>query len=178
MIFVVFLLQYSSAKRFPLLSYLTIIPLFMLLYTSRTGIVFFCCLPQIGFLYNFNNYARQVWFSGHLWRREQIFTVWVWLEKWDSKRTNKTNTSADLAFTWTLSDGSNETATCPSAVRILRFFIITCQHYDNVLSTWTVVNLIQACTKAKLRYDPVELDPEEMCKMAREQPQVCFLKAL
>lgn len=26
--------------------------------------------------------------------------------------------------------------------------------------------------KAKLRYDPVELDPEEMCKMAVEQPQV------
>ena len=23
-----------------------------------------------------------------------------------------------------------------------------------------------------LRYDPVELDPEEMCKMAKEQPQV------
>ena len=22
------------------------------------------------------------------------------------------------------------------------------------------------------RYDPVELDPEEMCKMAKEQPQV------
>ena len=26
--------------------------------------------------------------------------------------------------------------------------------------------------KAKLRYDPVELDPEEMCRMAAEQPQV------
>uniref|UniRef100_A0A914W395 DNA polymerase epsilon catalytic subunit n=1 Tax=Plectus sambesii TaxID=2011161 RepID=A0A914W395_9BILA len=31
---------------------------------------------------------------------------------------------------------------------------------------------LKACTKAKLRYDPVELDPEEMCRMAREQPQV------
>ena len=31
---------------------------------------------------------------------------------------------------------------------------------------------LKACTKAKLRYDPVELDPEEMCQLAREQPQV------
>ena len=26
--------------------------------------------------------------------------------------------------------------------------------------------------QAKLRYDPVELDPEDMCRMASEQPQV------
>ena len=26
--------------------------------------------------------------------------------------------------------------------------------------------------QAKLRYDPTELDPEEMCRMATEQPQV------
>lgn len=26
--------------------------------------------------------------------------------------------------------------------------------------------------KAKLNYNPVELDPEEMCKLAVEQPQV------
>ncbi|VDN28489.1 unnamed protein product [Gongylonema pulchrum] len=30
---------------------------------------------------------------------------------------------------------------------------------------------LKACTKAKLRYDPIELDPEQMCIMAREQPQ-------
>uniref|UniRef100_A0A9J2PCR1 DNA polymerase epsilon catalytic subunit n=1 Tax=Ascaris lumbricoides TaxID=6252 RepID=A0A9J2PCR1_ASCLU len=30
---------------------------------------------------------------------------------------------------------------------------------------------LKACTKAKLRYDPLELDPEQMCAMAREQPQ-------
>ena len=29
--------------------------------------------------------------------------------------------------------------------------------------------------QAKLRYDPVELDPEEMCRMASEQPQVINL---
>lgn len=26
--------------------------------------------------------------------------------------------------------------------------------------------------QAKLRYDPIELDPEDMCRMASEQPQV------
>ncbi|KFM68408.1 DNA polymerase epsilon catalytic subunit A, partial [Stegodyphus mimosarum] len=31
---------------------------------------------------------------------------------------------------------------------------------------------LKAVAKAKLRYDPVELDPEEMCLMAAEQPQV------
>ena len=31
---------------------------------------------------------------------------------------------------------------------------------------------LKAATKAKLRYDPIELDPEEMCRMANEQPQV------
>ncbi|EFO95728.1 hypothetical protein CRE_13961 [Caenorhabditis remanei] len=30
---------------------------------------------------------------------------------------------------------------------------------------------LKAVTKAKLRYDPVEVEPELMCKMAREQPQ-------
>ena len=29
--------------------------------------------------------------------------------------------------------------------------------------------------QAKLRYDPVELDPEDMCRLANEQPQVCML---
>lgn len=31
---------------------------------------------------------------------------------------------------------------------------------------------LKAVAKAKLRYDPVELDPEEMCRMASEQPQI------
>ena len=31
---------------------------------------------------------------------------------------------------------------------------------------------LKAATKAKLRYDPVEVDPEDMCRMATEQPQV------
>lgn len=31
---------------------------------------------------------------------------------------------------------------------------------------------LKAVAKAKLRYNPVELDPEEMCRMAAEQPQI------
>ncbi|XP_018009711.1 DNA polymerase epsilon catalytic subunit A isoform X2 [Hyalella azteca] len=31
---------------------------------------------------------------------------------------------------------------------------------------------LKAVAKAKLRYDPVELDPEDMCKLAADQPQV------
>ena len=30
---------------------------------------------------------------------------------------------------------------------------------------------LKAAAKAKLRYDPVEVDPEDMCRMASEQPQ-------
>ena len=32
---------------------------------------------------------------------------------------------------------------------------------------------LKAAAKAKLGYDPVELDPEDMCRMATEQPQAC-----
>lgn len=31
---------------------------------------------------------------------------------------------------------------------------------------------LKAVAKAKLRYDPVELDPEEMCRLASEEPEV------
>lgn len=33
---------------------------------------------------------------------------------------------------------------------------------------------LKAVAKAKLRYDPVEIDPEDMCRLASEQPQVCL----
>ena len=32
--------------------------------------------------------------------------------------------------------------------------------------------LYLSSSQAKLRYDPVELDPEDMCRLASEQPQV------
>lgn len=32
---------------------------------------------------------------------------------------------------------------------------------------------LKAVAKAKLRYNPVEIDPEDMCRLASEQPQVC-----
>lgn len=31
---------------------------------------------------------------------------------------------------------------------------------------------MSSLSQAKLRYDPVELDPEDMCRMASEEPQV------
>lgn len=31
---------------------------------------------------------------------------------------------------------------------------------------------LKAVAKAKLRYDPVELDPEDMCRLATDEPQV------
>lgn len=31
---------------------------------------------------------------------------------------------------------------------------------------------LKAVAKAKLRYDPVELDPEDMCRLASDEPQV------
>lgn len=34
------------------------------------------------------------------------------------------------------------------------------------------LRLLSFCHQAKLRYDPVELDPEDMCRMASEDPQV------
>lgn len=34
---------------------------------------------------------------------------------------------------------------------------------------------LKAVAKAKLRYDPVELDPEDMCSLAAEQPQVIIV---
>lgn len=37
---------------------------------------------------------------------------------------------------------------------------------------------LKAAAKAKLGYDPVELDPEEMCRMATEEPQVGFTSVL
>ena len=35
---------------------------------------------------------------------------------------------------------------------------------------------LKAVAKAKLRYDPVELNPEDMCRMANEEPQVETLR--
>lgn len=33
---------------------------------------------------------------------------------------------------------------------------------------------LKAVAKAKLHYDPVEIDPEDMCTFAAEQPQVRY----
>lgn len=44
----------------------------------------------------------------------------------------------------------------------------SCYFRPLILGIWFVSVLCQA----KLRYDPIELDPEDMCRMASEQPQV------
>lgn len=46
------------------------------------------------------------------------------------------------------------------------------KHTNQILQNQIFAIGLKAVAKAKLRYDPVELDPEEMCKMAVEQPQV------
>lgn len=35
------------------------------------------------------------------------------------------------------------------------------------------LDLFQAVTKAKLGYDPLEVNPEDMVRFAKEKPQVC-----
>ena len=35
-----------------------------------------------------------------------------------------------------------------------------------------MISYLKATTKAKLRYDPIELDPEEICRMATGEPRV------
>jgi len=55
-----------------------------------------------------------------------------------------------------------------------------CAHILIVLSRWVKRDSylpvgshnLKAAAKAKLGYDPVEVDPEEMCRMATEEPQV------
>ena len=37
---------------------------------------------------------------------------------------------------------------------------------------------LKAVAKAKLRYDPVELDPEDMCRLASEEPQVILCREM
>lgn len=49
----------------------------------------------------------------------------------------------------------------------LDLLLIICL-YNNINSL-----LSQAVTKAKLGYDPLEVNPEDMVRFAKEKPQVC-----
>ena len=52
-----------------------------------------------------------------------------------------------------------------------RTSVINCRRFRcNLMLLFTVTNMFEP--QAKLRYDPVEIDPEDMCRMASEQPQV------
>jgi hypothetical protein len=45
-------------------------------------------------------------------------------------------------------------------------------NYLGMLSNDPDESNVDLSFQAKLRYNPVELDPEEMCRMASEEPQV------
>ena len=47
--------------------------------------------------------------------------------------------------------------------------------YHNSNSLSFGISFASFISQAKLRYDPIELDPEDMCRMASEQPQVRIL---
>ena len=57
----------------------------------------------------------------------------------------------------------------------LLFYLIRWVKRDSYLPVGS--HNLKAVAKAKLRYDPVELDPEEMCRMANEQVNfwICLL---
>lgn len=67
---------------------------------------------------------------------------------------------------------------------VLDFLRITSSLSSPLLSRWVKRDSylpvgshnLKAAAKAKLGYDPVELDPEDMCRMATEQPQVHVLR--
>ena len=59
---------------------------------------------------------------------------------------------------------------CSSKDRVLTCHVCSWVKRDSYLPVGS--QNLKATTKAKLRYDPVELDPEDMCRMACEDPQV------
>ena len=44
-----------------------------------------------------------------------------------------------------------------------------------MLTLYGMLTSLYSLLQAKLQYAPVELDPEEMCRMASENPQVLFV---
>lgn len=53
------------------------------------------------------------------------------------------------------------------------FILFPCISYlDAKLIHLYFIILFQAVTKAKLGYDPIEVNPEDMVRFAKEEPQV------
>lgn len=78
--------------------------------------------------------------------------------------------SVDLQCTWTVY-GTIEFVILIFILLFMFYSIFSWVKRDSYLPVGS--QGLKAVAKAKLRYDPVELDPEDMCKMATEQPQVC-----
>ena len=115
---------------------------------------------------------------GRLWRPELITTASSWRRRWGLLWTVKTSTSVGRASTWTPSGQREESCgmsgkyhcssyPLPPSLSLSRRWV----KRDSYLPVGS--QNLKATTKAKLRYDPVELDPEDMCRMACEDPQVC-----
>jgi hypothetical protein len=56
---------------------------------------------------------------------------------------------------------------------VFQFSRITLCHLNAIIRQCEMrMFVLHAFFQAKLRYNPIELDPEDMCRMASEQPQV------
>lgn len=57
--------------------------------------------------------------------------------------------------------------------KVIMFILFPCISYlDAKLNHLYFIILFQAVTKAKLGYDPIEVNPEDMVRFAKEEPQV------
>jgi len=66
----------------------------------------------------------------------------------------------------------NVSITCNASL-LLQWWMVVCFRWvkrDSYLPQGS--HNLKAVAKAKLHYDPVEIDPEDMCRLASEQPQV------
>jgi len=72
----------------------------------------------------------------------------------------------------TVSCSCHINVTCNASL-LLQWWLVVCFRWvkrDSYLPQGS--HNLKAVAKAKLHYDPVEIDPEDMCRLASEQPQV------
>ena len=130
--------------------------------------------------------------QGLLWRLELPSMDWACTGRLVSRRTTRESTSPVKPSTWTATGvHTAEHSHCDSVSIVfyvnvhsgvgVNFRLINFWHHagfscvrwvkrDSYLPVGS--HNLKAAAKAKLGYDPVELDPEEMCRMATEEPQV------
>lgn len=118
---------------------------------------------------------RLLLISGLSWRLERRSTAWACTGRSASRRTARASTRPARPSTWT-AWGQRYSRNFPVSFRLNRSdFWPLCRtprwvKRDSYLPVGS--HNLKAAAKAKLGYDPVELDPEEMCRMATEEPQV------